>query len=488
MDSSIRTPQSPIRNSVDSRSSIRNPQSAIRNLDDFQSGIGNSLVPLRRLIVFTRYPEPGKAKSRLIPALGEEGAAQLHHWMTVRALAQARRFLAEKAVSLEVRFEGGTRALMREWLGPDLLYRPQGEGDLGERMARAFQEAFAEGMQEVVVMGSDCPGLTTQIIAHAFAEVQHRDLVLGPAADGGYYLMGLRRKSAGEANPRLFSDIAWGTGSVLAQTTSIAEGLRLSIAFMEPLWDVDRPEDLSLWEEKVGGAHPSGRISVIIPTLNEAEGIEATLATLECGANLEIIVADGQSEDETQEKARSRGATVLTTAAGRAWQMNAGAAVASGDVFLFLHGDTRLPPGFDDRVREALSWPGPVGGAFELGIDGVSSALRRIERLANWRSRRLQLPYGDQGIFMRADIFCGLGGFPDMAIMEDFEMARRMRRWGKIKIIPEPAVTSARRWLALGVWRTTLINQMIIAAYYLGVSPARISRWYRRKGCCSPRA
>jgi len=124
-----------------------------------------------------------------------------------------------------------------------------------------------------------------------------------------------------------------------------------------------------------------------------------------------------------------------------------------------------------------------VGGAFELSIDAPSPSLRRIERLANWRSRRLQLPYGDQGIFMRADVFWGLGGFPDMAIMEDFEMVRKLGRRGKIAIVPEPVVTSGRRWLALGVGRTTLINQMVIAAYLLGVSPSRIARWYRGKGC-----
>ena len=467
MASPIRNPQSAIRNSSVS-SSIRNRQSAIRNS--------------MRLILFTRYPEPGKTKTRLISALGEEGAAELHHWMTVRTLAQARRFLAQKAVSAEVRFEGGTPSLMREWLGPDLTYRPQGKGDVGERMARAFQEAFAEGIQEAVLVGTDCPGLNTQTLEEAFEKVRREGLVLGPAADGGYYLIGLGRKISQDAIGHLFSGIAWGKEEVLSQTMKIAHGLGLSVTLVERLHDVDRPEDLFLWEEGGAGIFPPGRISIIIPTLNEAEGIEATLATAERGFNVEIIVADGQSQDGTDQIARSRGAIVLTTPAGRASQMNAGAALATGDILLFLHADTRLPSGFDVLIRQALAQPSKVAGAFELSIDAPSPSLRRIERLANWRSRRLHLPYGDQGIFMRADVFWGLGGFPDLAIMEDFEMARRLGRRGNIVIVPEPVVTSARRWLALGVRRTTLINQMIIAAYYLGVPPARIARWYRRKG------
>jgi rSAM/selenodomain-associated transferase 2/rSAM/selenodomain-associated transferase 1 len=436
-----------------------------------------------RLILFTRYPESGKTKTRLISALGKEGAAELHHWMTVRVLAQARRFLAQKALSAEVRFEGGTRIMMREWLGPDLAYRPQGKGDVGERMARAFQEAFAEGIQEAVLVGTDCPGLNARTMEEAFEKVRREGLVLGPAADGGYYLIGLGRSISQDAIGRLFSGIAWGKGEVLSQTMKIAHGLGLSVTLVERLHDVDRPEDLSLWEEKKAGIFPPGRISIIIPTLNEAGSIEATLREAERGFNLEIIVADGQSQDETVQIARARGAIVLATPSGRASQMNAGAALATGDILLFLHADTRLPLGFDVLIRQALAQPSTVGGAFELSIDAPSSGLRKIERLANWRSRRLHLPYGDQGIFMRADVFWGLGGFPDMAIMEDFEMARRLGKRGKVAIIPQPVITSARRWVTLGIGRTTLINQMVIAAYLLGVSPSRISRWYRGKGC-----
>ena len=437
---------------------------------------------MKRLMVFTRYPEPGKAKTRLIPALGEEGAAELHHWMAVRTLAQARRLLQEAtaAASLQVRFEGGSEASMRKWLGPDLGYRPQGEGDLGDRLARAFQETFGSGAEKAVAIGTDCPAMSAQTLRNAFEQLAGHDLVLGSATDGGYYLIGLRSEISWAAISPLFSGIAWGTGQVFAQTVKAAEGLGLSPALLEPLDDVDRPEDLSLWEDQTKGIARPGRISIIVPTLNEAEEIDTSLAEAGRGSNLEIIVVDGGSEDGTREIARCRGACVLTTPPGRASQMNTGADQASGEVLLFLHADTRLPRGFDAQIRQALANPEVIGGAFALRIDAPLRGLRLIERLANWRSKRLKLPYGDQGIFIRADVFWGLGGFPEMPIMEDFELARRMRRRGRMVMIPEPALTSARRWMTLGLWQTTLINQAVIAAYLLSISPSRIARWYRR--------
>ena len=118
-----------------------------------------------------------------------------------------------------------------------------------------------------------------------------------------------------------------------------------------------------------------------------------------------------------------------------------------------------------------------VAGAFTLRIGSANIALRLIEKCAGWRSRFLQMPYGDQAIFLKTETFRSVGGFPDIPVMEDFEIIRRLRRLGKIRIVDAPAITSARRWHDQGAWRTTLINQCCIGAYLMGVSPARISRW-----------
>ncbi|MHC5726710.1 MAG: TIGR04283 family arsenosugar biosynthesis glycosyltransferase [Nostoc sp.] len=225
----------------------------------------------------------------------------------------------------------------------------------------------------------------------------------------------------------------------------------------------------------------SARISIIIPTLNEAGNIKEAIATTQPSTNIEIIVVDAGSEDGTVEIAQSLGVKVISSSPGRAVQMNAGALAASGDILLFLHADTRLPTGFDEMIRTALQQPGTVAGAFNLRIDASLLSLRWVEWGVNARSHFYQMPYGDQAIFLTKAVFQQMGGFPELPIMEDFELMRRLKRTGCIVIIPTPVVTSARRWLQKGVFKTTLLNQLVIIAYLLGVSPERICRWYRRE-------
>jgi rSAM/selenodomain-associated transferase 1 len=201
-----------------------------------------------RLIVFTRYPHPGRAKTRLIPALGKQGATDLHRRMTEHTVRQARgldsgqaiRGSAGLEVSVEIHYTGGRKQWLRNWLGGDLAYRRQVAGGLGRRMNAAFTAAFSAGAPAVVIIGTDCPGLTSTVIAEAFAALASNELVLGPASDGGYYLIGLVRPV-----PELFAGIAWGTDQVLAGTIECAERLQLAIALLEVLDDVDRPEDLA---------------------------------------------------------------------------------------------------------------------------------------------------------------------------------------------------------------------------------------------------
>ncbi|MES0397955.1 MAG: TIGR04283 family arsenosugar biosynthesis glycosyltransferase [Syntrophobacteria bacterium] len=227
---------------------------------------------------------------------------------------------------------------------------------------------------------------------------------------------------------------------------------------------------------------PSGRpaISIIIPTLNEAESITATMKSAQACTGVEIIVADGRSSDGTGEVAKGLGARLLTITGGRAKQVNAGAMAASSDVLLFLHGDTRLPGGFDKHVLNLLTMPGTVAGAFALGIDGPEIGLRIIEKLANFRSRFFQMPYGDQVIFLRANLFRSIGGFPEIPIMEDFVFMQRLKKEGRVVIAPIAVATSSRRWKKLGILKTTMINQAVLLAYFLGSDHERLARWYRR--------
>jgi len=223
-------------------------------------------------------------------------------------------------------------------------------------------------------------------------------------------------------------------------------------------------------------------ISIIIPAINEGALLGNTLSTVTGVVGVEAIVIDGGSRDNTREVAAATGARVITTPPGRALQMNTGAAAARGNHLLFLHADTILPTGFANRIRQTLIEPEVVAGAFRLAVDAPGLLMRILERLIYWRSTSLQMVYGDQAIFMTAETFQAAGGFPDIPIMEDFEFIRRLRRRGRIAVLPEAVTTSARRWQRLGLIRTTITNQLIIVAYLCRVDPGRLARWYQWSG------
>ncbi|MFP4006508.1 MAG: TIGR04283 family arsenosugar biosynthesis glycosyltransferase [Spirulinaceae cyanobacterium] len=234
--------------------------------------------------------------------------------------------------------------------------------------------------------------------------------------------------------------------------------------------------------EKTFSSDTVTTISIIIPTLNEATQIVQTIQNAQTGDGIEIIIVDAGSEDNTIQYAQKLGVkTFLSPQPGRAAQMNFGATQATGDILLFLHADTQLPPHYDGLIRAALAQPGVIAGAFQLGIDSPEMSLRLVEKMVSWRSRFFQLPYGDQALFLTQETFKACGGFPDLPIMEDFEFVRRLKRQGKIVLVPASVSTSARRWQKLGVFKTTIINQIIVLGYFLGVSPKQLRHWYRQQ-------
>lgn len=435
----------------------------------------------QRLLIFTRYPEPGRTKTRLIPHLGAEGAAKLHAELVRHTLAWADDLARLCDVAVEVHFTGGDTASMQSLFGPQRDYRPQVDGDLGDRMAHACERAFRTGARRVVVVGTDCPDLSADRVATAFRSLATHDVVVGPALDGGYYLIGLSR-----AQPALFREIAWGSERVLAQTLATAEHEALSVQQLPPLDDIDLPDDLPVWQGAravAARAAGVGRLSIVIPALNESAVIGDTLEALQAirvsDGDCEIIVVDGGSHDTTIEIARRHAVRTVLAERGRARQMNVGAQAATGEMLLFLHADTRLPSDFEATIRALLADRAVVAGAFRLAIDAPGMGLRCVELLANLRSRWRGLPYGDQALFFPAPVFHTVGGFPELPIMEDFVLIDWLRRRGRVVIASSSVRTSPRRWQKLGVLRTTLINQAMIAGYRLGVSPQRLARWYR---------
>lgn len=197
---------------------------------------------LEALIIYSRYPEPGKTKTRMIPALGAEGAAQLQKEMSEHTVNLARQLQTERNIAIEVHFAGGNKSLMSDWLGEDLTYIPQVDGDLGNKMLTSFQKAFDRQYQRAVIIGIDCPDLSLNILNNAFDALVKKTLTIGVAEDGGYYLIGLN-----SIFPQLFGNIDWGTDKVLQQTKTIARKLNLDVEYLAVLSDVDRPKDLDIW-------------------------------------------------------------------------------------------------------------------------------------------------------------------------------------------------------------------------------------------------
>ena len=227
-------------------------------------------------------------------------------------------------------------------------------------------------------------------------------------------------------------------------------------------------------------------ISIIIPVFNEAKNIQCFLKQFEPCWEIEIIIVDGGSTDKTKAKIvelaiSDRQAKLVTNSQlGRANQMNYGAALATGEILLFLHADTILPDNYQQVIQSILKRKDVIVGAFQLSINSPKKSLRLVEKMVNLRSRFLSFPYGDQGFFLTKDNFERLSGFADIPIMEDFNLIQRAKSLGKIVIADAAVMTSPRRWQKLGVIKTTVINQIIIVGYYLKISPNKLKNFYHR--------
>jgi rSAM/selenodomain-associated transferase 2 len=221
------------------------------------------------------------------------------------------------------------------------------------------------------------------------------------------------------------------------------------------------------------------KLSIVMPVLDEAAEIEAALAALVPfrSRGVEVILVDGGSSDATPELAHPLADRVLSAARGRAAQMNAGAAVARGDVLLFLHADTRLPEGADRLVLDGLARSGRVWGHFDVRIDG-GGLLSLVAMTMNVRSRLTGIATGDQALFVARAAFNAAGGFPPIALMEDVALSARLKRIGRPCALRARVTTSARRWRTHGTLRTVLLMWRLRLRFFLGADPAKLARAY----------
>ena len=222
------------------------------------------------------------------------------------------------------------------------------------------------------------------------------------------------------------------------------------------------------------------RLGIVVPALDEAANLARLLPDLRrARPDAEIIVVDGGSRDGTAEVVRGQaGVRLIESARGRARQMNAGARQVGGDVLLFLHADTRLPDGAIDAIAGALADPAVVGGRFDVRFDSRRRVLAMVAWFMNARSRATSICTGDQAIFVRRAAFDAVGGYPDIALMEDIELCRRLKARGRLAALRARVTTSARKWEREGPLRTIGLMWMLRLLYFCGVAPARLHRWY----------
>ncbi|MBA3058735.1 MAG: TIGR04283 family arsenosugar biosynthesis glycosyltransferase [Gammaproteobacteria bacterium] len=222
-------------------------------------------------------------------------------------------------------------------------------------------------------------------------------------------------------------------------------------------------------------------LTIVMPVRNEAAGIDAALQALAplLARGAELIVVDGGSTDDTASRVQAAGAQLIHAPRGRALQMNAGTRHASGDLLLFLHADTLLPPQADVLIEQALAAGAKIWGRFDVRITGKPRLLRVIAVFMNGRSRLSGIATGDQAMFMTRTAFEAVGGFPAQPLMEDIELSKRLLKLSRPVCLRTPVVTSGRRWESRGVWRTVLLMWRLRLAYWRGAAPERLAQWYR---------
>ncbi|XP_052781882.1 uncharacterized protein LOC128218285 isoform X2 [Mya arenaria] len=413
----------------------------------------------KEIIVFTRYPIPGKAKTRLIPALGPKAAARLQVIMTEHVVNSLQRvYHLDWSTQVTLQYNGGRKDQMEYWLSRKLCgmqcnYRQQAEGDLGTKLKSAVKDSFSRGNENVFVIGADIPGIDVKVIGSAFdtLKLPQHDMVLGPAEDGGYYLIGFSR-AALKYIDYIFDEIEWGTEKVFQQQLQKAKDLNAHVAVLPyKLRDVDTEEDISVFEGEVGVSREQlmdQAWSVIIPTLNEEHNIKKCIDSVlqqatDTGNIREIVISDGGSTDNTitcvQELANTSPVPihVVHSDPGRGSQLIAGTEQSTGEKLLFLHADTRLPHGYDTLALNCLSTPGVVAGAFRFQLDILAE--KDLQKKEPWwfilqmkgltwgtcvRGEKHELPYGDQCLFLDRRTYRHVGGFPPFRLMEDYAMVQ----------------------------------------------------------------
>lgn len=434
--------------------------------------------PHNTLLIFLRYPEPGRVKRRLSEEVGAERAAEIYEKLVRRTLGVVcdfKRRASDVRIVLVCTPEESFENLKNKFRGPWEFCLQEGE-HLGARMENALRSAFAAGAAKAVLIGTDLADIEVADIEEAFRNTAEKSVVLGPAADGGFYLIGTDRPIGA---PLLFSE--WGTGEVFSRTVRELEALGFGLRLCTRRHDVDCKRDLDRFE-----TNPlfTSSISIVIPTLSEAQKLSPLVTLLESSLwpGDEVVVVQGGAFKKISQRRVSPSLSVVSTRKGRGLQQNAGAILSRGTILCFLHDDTVPPPEFPYLIRRACRDNEAAPGCFKLGFLPSNRALGLIAAWANLRTAIFKLPYGDQCLFCRRDVFERAGGFGRSYLMEDVDLVRKLRKMtgghSAISVIPVPVYSSSFRYLRKGILRASLQNHSIFLLHALGRDERTLYRKY----------
>ncbi|MFZ0927154.1 MAG: TIGR04282 family arsenosugar biosynthesis glycosyltransferase [Syntrophobacteraceae bacterium] len=430
------------------------------------------------LLIFLRYPDAGKVKRRLSEEIGSQRAAEVYEKLIRRTLGVAcdfKRRAPEARIVLFHTPHDPVEKLKNKFRGPWEFWAQDGE-HLGMRMANALRTAFATGARKAVLIGTDLSDIEAKDIEGAFRNIGEKTAVLGPAADGGFYLIGTDRPIGA---PFHFS--SWGTGEVFTRTARELEAAGFRIHLTAERHDVDCKRDLDPVDRDFLF---DSSLSIIIPTLADPQKLSPLLLYLESSLwpGDEIVVAQGGAFEKAALRRISPSLAVVSTRKGRGIQQNAGAILSRGTILFFLHDDTVPPPEFPYLIRRACrDYPAALG-CFKLRFLPSNRALGLIAAWANLRTALFKLPYGDQGLFCRREIFERAGGFGRSYLMEDVDLVGKFRKMGKgrsaISILPVPVYSSPDRYLHKGIIKASLLNHSTFLLAALGRDERILYRKY----------
>lgn len=401
------------------------------------------------LIIFTRVPVEGQTKTRLMPYFTPKQCKELH----ICFLKDIAKMCEETDEDLFVcHTPEDKNHVLHDIFGTKAQYFLQTGDDLGTRMYRAIETVLRKGYKACVLIGTDVPEVQSKDIRQAFEILKTKDVVFGPTADGGYFLVGMK-----EARKEAFEKQTYGHASVLENTVHGLEKNGLTVGFGEKKHDIDTREDLNGYRARMRNQRflqktwtgkylmKTTRISVIVPIYNEETTIAPLLKQLApLKDRCEIILVDGESTDATLDHIGSE-FRVLHSEKGRAKQMNLGARESTGDILFFLHCDSELPEKWMEQIRYVMK--DYRFGCFGIAFHSKNFFMFTCRVISNHRIKDRKVVFGDQGIFVDRKLFFEVGMFPEIPLMEDYQFSLTMKERGeKIGITKKRIYTSERRF------------------------------------------